>query len=76
MMLLARGLAGLQLGAVECLIFAYFSVSYEQYTDNLKILGTFEKKKAERARGYLFSSYNIGNMLGYVVGVGKSIYPY
>ena len=33
------------------LVFAYCSVSFEKYTENLKILGKYEKKKAERVKG-------------------------
>ena len=38
-MILARGLAGLSLGAVESLTFTYYAVSFEKYTENLKTIG-------------------------------------
>ena len=70
MMILARGLAGIQLGATTALAFSYYAVSFEKYTENLKKLGRFDEKKAKRTRGYLFSSYGIGNMAGYITGLG------
>ena len=71
MMILARALAGLQSGSVDSLIFAYYSVSFEKYKENLKTLGKFEEKKAARAKGYLFSSATFGYISGYALGVGK-----
>ena len=68
--MLARGLAGVQLGAATSLVFAYCSLSFEKYTENLKILGKYEKKKAEIIKGYVFSLFNIGNMLGSLIGTG------
>ena len=62
MMIVARALAGLQLGAVESLVF-YYSLSFMKYTENLK-------KKAHRAKGYLFSTSNLGSILGYAFGSG------
>ena len=47
MMILARGLAGLQAGAVRSLTFSYFSLSFEKYTENLRTLGEFDKKRTE-----------------------------
>ena len=69
--MLARGLAGVQLGAATSLIFAYCSLSFEKYTENLKILGKYEKKKAEKIKGHVFSLFAIGNVLGFAVGIGK-----
>ena len=69
--MLARGLAGVQLGAATSLMFAYCSLSFEKYTENLKILGKYEKKKAEKIKGHVFSLSTIGNMLGFAVGIGK-----
>jgi MFS family permease len=71
MMIVARVLAGLQLGSSTSLVFAYCSVSFEKYTENLKILGKYEKKEAERVKGYIFSLFIVGNMLGYAIGIGK-----
>ena len=71
MMILARALAGLQAGSVDSLVFAYYSVSFQKYKENLKTLGKFEGEKAARAKGYLFSSSSIGYILGYGLGVGK-----
>ena len=71
MMIVARGLAGLQLGASTSLVFAYCSVSFEKYTENLKILGKYEKNKAERVKGYVFSLFFIGNSLGFASAIGK-----
>ena len=72
MMILARGLAGLQLGAVEALSFSYYSVSFEKYTNNLKIIGKFDKEKTTKYKGYLFSSYGtFGYAMGFVFAIGK-----
>jgi MFS family permease len=71
MMILARGLAGVQLAACTSLVFAYCSVSFEKYTENLKILGKYEKKKAKRVKGYVFSLFIVGNSLGFAIGIGK-----
>jgi MFS family permease len=68
MMIMAHGLAGLQMGASTSLVFAYCSVSFEKYTENLKILGKCEKKKAERVKGYVFSLFIVGNSLGFAIG--------
>ena len=65
MMILARGLAGVELGASTSIVFAYCSVSFEKYTENLMILGKFETKTAGKVKGYVFSLYYIGNMLGF-----------
>ena len=72
MMLLARGLTGLSLGAFTSLEFAYFGVSYGKYTENLKILGKFEEEKAVKRKGYLFSSDSIGHVLGVGIGLGMN----
>ena len=74
MMIVARALAGLQLGAVESLMFSYYSVSFERYTANLKTLGMFDEKKAEIAKGYLFSTNNIGNFVGISLATGMPKY--
>ena len=71
MLMLARGLAGVQLGASTSLVMAYCSVSFEKYTKNMKILGKYEKKKAERVKGYVFSLFIVGNSLGVAIGIGK-----
>ena len=68
--MLARGLAGVQIGAATSLVFAYSSLSFEKYTENLKILGKYEKKKAEKIKGYIFSLFNVGSMLGLSIGTG------
>ena len=68
--MLARGLAGVQIGANTSLVFAYCSLSFEKYTENLKILGKYEKKKAEKIKGYVFSLFIVGSMLGFAVGTG------
>ena len=68
--MLARGLAGVQLGSNASLVFAYCSLSFEKYTENLKILGKYEKKKAEKIKGYVFSLFIVGGMLGFAVGTG------
>ena len=70
MMIVARALAGLQLGAVESLIFSYYSLSFIKYTENLKKIGIFDEKKDHRAKGYLFSTSNLGSILGYAFGSG------
>ena len=70
-MILARALAGVHLGATTSLVFAYFSVSFEKYTENLKTIGEYKKEKAKRAKGYVFSLYVVGNTLGLPIGVGK-----
>ena len=68
--MLARGLAGVQIGANTSLVFAYCSLSFEKYTENLKILGKYEKIKAEKIKGYVFSLFIVGSMLGFAVGTG------
>ena len=70
MMIVSRGLTGLSLGAVESLAFSYLGVSFEKYVDNLKILGRYDKKRAVKQKGFLFSSYNIGKMSGFSTGIG------
>ena len=70
---MARVLAGLQLGAVEFLVFSYFSISFEKYTANLKTLGMFDEKKADRAKGYLFSTNNIATLIGITLAISKPI---
>ena len=72
MMLLARGLAGLQLGAADTLVYTYYSVSFDKYTENMKTLEKFEKKRAAKVKGYLFSSTTIGYSVGFALGAGKS----
>ena len=72
MMILARVLAGLQLGAVDSLAFSYFGVSFEKYKQNLKILGKFEEKKVAKVKGYVFSSNSIGTTLGFWIGAGMN----
>jgi MFS family permease len=70
MMILARGLAGIQLGSGTALSFAYFGVSFEKYTDNIKLLEKYESKKVARVKKYLFSTYAIGTFFGRVIGIG------
>ena len=70
MMLLARGLAGLQQGSIESLMFSYFAISFEKYTENLKTLGKYEEKKAAKVKGYLFSTTSIAYVIGFGIGVG------
>ena len=70
MMILARGLAGAQMGSVDSIAFAYYSISFEKYTENLKTLGRFEEKKSAKVKGYLFSSSTIGYTFGFGLGVG------
>ncbi|CAI8044642.1 hypothetical protein GBAR_LOCUS24744 [Geodia barretti] len=70
MMILARGLAGIQLGTSTALSFAYFGVSFEKYTENIKLLEKYESKKVARVKKYLFSTYSIGTFFGRVVGIG------
>ena len=72
MIILARGLAGLQTGSTDSLVFAYYSVSFEQYAENLKTLGKFEETKAKKLKGYLFSSVSIAYIGGYGLGVGMT----
>ena len=70
MMLVSRALTGLSLGAVESLAFSYLGVSFEKYVEDLKILGEYDKKRAVKQKGFLFSSYNIGKMSGFSSGIG------
>ena len=71
MMLLARGLAGFSSGAVVSAVFAYYAVSYEKYTKDLKALGKYEEKKAAKMKGYVVSSYTIGYVIGNGIAIGK-----
>ena len=73
-MILARGLAGAQTGSVDSIAFAYYSISFEKYVCNLKTLEIYEKKKADKVKGYLFSSFYIGLMLGFSIGVGEKVF--
>ena len=73
MMMLACSLAGLSQGAVMSLAYDYFAVSYERYTENLRIIG---KEKGARMKGYLYSTNRIGNVLGIAIGVGRYISRY
>ena len=68
--MLAGGLAGVQLGSNASLVFAYCSLSFDKYTENLKILGKYEKKKADKIKGHVFSLFNVGDMLGTSIGTG------
>ena len=70
MMILARGLAGMQQGSAVSIVFSYFAVSLKRYTENLKILGKFEEEKVAKLKGYVYSSHSIGNVLGFTAGVG------
>lgn len=71
MMLLSRGLSGVAVGITVASTFAYFGVSFERYVENLKKLDKFDKKKTTRVKGFVFSLFNIGNALGYVIGGGS-----
>ena len=71
MMLLARALAGYALGSVMSLTFSYYGSSFDKYQEYLKVLGKYDEKKASRTKGYVFSSYRIGFVLGNGIGVGK-----
>ena len=72
MMLAARGLAGFSLGLVISVTFAYFGVSCDKYAENLTIVGRFEEKKVARVKAFIYSTYNIGNTIGFALGGGKS----
>lgn len=70
MMLVARVLAGLSVGFSVSVTFSYFGVSYEKYVEDLKTVDQFQEKLAVRAKGFIFSLFNIGNALGYAIGGG------
>ena len=70
MMILARGLAGLQIGAVTTLTFTYFDSSFENYEQNVETLKRVDKKRLKQHKGYLFSTFSIGTSLGYALGLG------
>ena len=72
MMLLSRILAGISMGAVISLSFAYFGYSSQKYADNLKVLGEYDAKRVARVKGYVFSFFNIGTGAGYIFGACKS----
>ena len=71
MMLLSRTLAGLAMGSSVTLTFSYFGVSHFKYVEDLKEVERYEEKAAARTKGFIFSLYNIGNLLGYAIGGGK-----
>ena len=71
MMLVARGLAGIQLGSSTALAFAYFGISFEKFRENVKALREYDEKKMTRTRKYLFSTYSIGSLLGKFFGLGE-----
>lgn len=73
---MARGLAGFSVGSIVCVTFSYFGISYEEYIDNLKMLGKFDNQRAIKVKGYLFGSVNIASILGYAVGFGNFVYSY
>ena len=72
MMLVARGLAGAQQGAVFSLVYAYDAVSFEKYRENLIALGKYDEQIAEKRKVYLYSSNTLGNLVGYFMGVGNA----
>ena len=72
MMILARGLAGIHIGAITTLMFTYFGASFEKYSENQWALGNYDEKNMKRLKGYLFSTFGIGTTLGYAVGLGRN----
>ena len=70
MLLFSRGLAGLAIGASITVIFSYFGVSYVKYVENLKKLDQYDERSAIRTKGFIFSLFNVGNLLGYTIGGG------
>ena len=70
MMILARALSGISMGAVVTLSFTYYGVSFEEYVEDMKILKRYEEKRASRVKGYVFSLFAVGNALGSIVGAG------
>ena len=72
-MLLSRAMSGVAVGITVASTFAYFGVSFEKYVEDLKELDKFDKKRVTRVKGFVFSLFNIGNALGYVIGGGMSI---
>ena len=73
MMLLSRALAGLAMGSSVTAVFSYFGVSHFKYVENMKELDRYEQKAAARTKGFIFSLYNIGNLLGYAIGGGEQL---
>lgn len=69
-MILGRLLAGISMGSVTTLAFAYYGVSFEEYVDNLKILEEYEEKRATRIKGFVFCLYTVGKTVGQTVGAG------
>ena len=70
MMLLSRTLAGLATGTSVTVTFSYFGVSYMKYVENLKQLDQYEERTAARTKGFVFSLFNVGNVIGYTIGGG------
>lgn len=58
------------MGAVVTLAFTYYGVSFEEYAEDMKVLKQYEKKRAAKVKGYVFSLFAVGNALGSIVGAG------
>ena len=71
MMLLSRALAGLATGVSVTATFSYFGVSHMKYVENLKKLDQYEERAAARTKGFVFSLFNVGSVMGYAIGGGK-----
>ena len=72
MMIVSRGLAGVSQGGIDSLAYSYYGVSFEKYIEDLKTLGRYEKERAVKLKGYLFSTVLFGMWLGFFFGVGIS----
>lgn len=70
MMILARLSAGVTMGSITVLTFAYYGASFEDYAEDLKILQKYEEKKAARVKGYVFTFYSVGKSTGHIIGAG------
>ena len=68
MMLLSRILAGISMGAAIAVSFAYFGFSTVKYAENLTILGEYDPKHYAKVKGFVFSLFNIGTGVGFIVG--------
>ena len=72
MMMISRILAGISMGAAIAVSFAYLGFSTERYADNLRILGEYDARKVAQVKGYVYSLFNVGTGVGYIVGACMS----
>jgi MFS family permease len=73
-MMVSRILAGISMGAAISVSFAYLGFSTVQYAENLRTLGEYDSKKFARAKGFVYSLFNVGTGAGYIVGACRFLH--